>query len=102
MPNVGVRGLPGAHNETNGIFVWQNTATTPHFVDNFVAFHNGQSGIDHGAYNTMGYHYRNSKSINNGVDGLTQHAQCTQPENKLNDERPPSRRSCSRGARRSR
>ena len=88
VPNVWVFEDCRAHNnETNGIFVWQNTATTPHFVDNFVAFHNGQSGIDHGAYNTKGYHYRNSKSINNGVDGLTQHAQCTQPENRLNDER---------------
>jgi hypothetical protein len=88
VPNEWVFENCRAHNnETNGIFVWQNTASTPHFIDNYLAFHNGQSGIDHGAYNTRGYHYRNSKTVDNAVDGLTQHAQCTVPENRLTNER---------------
>jgi hypothetical protein len=37
------------NNQANGILTWQNT-TTPHAFVNFVSFHNGRVGIDHGAY----------------------------------------------------
>jgi hypothetical protein len=39
-----------AHNNSvHGIFTWQNDGNA-HRIDRFVAYHNGDSGIDHGAY----------------------------------------------------
>lgn len=38
-----------AHNTGAGLFAWQNSEH-PHFVEDFVAFHNGFAGIAHGAY----------------------------------------------------
>ncbi len=49
------------NNETNGIFVWQNTTGDPdrnHVIDGFTAYYNGKAGIDHGAYNNS-YVYLN-------------------------------------------
>lgn len=48
-----------AHNNLiQGIFVWQNTKTTPHFLDRFRTYANGLRSVAHGAYNVRGYHYR--------------------------------------------
>lgn len=48
-----------AHNNlVQGIFVWQNTKSTPHFLDRFHAYADGVRSVAHGAYNVRGYHYR--------------------------------------------
>ena len=43
------RGNVAHNNRSNGLSVWQND-DLPHLIRNFVAYHNGASGIDHGAY----------------------------------------------------
>lgn len=60
------------NNRTNGIFVWQNNSN-PHKVANFVAYHNGESGIEHGAY-LNGYQYSGITLFGNGKAALTQHS----------------------------
>jgi hypothetical protein len=56
----------GHNNRGSGIFTWQNDANG-HIVDRFVAYHNGRSGIDHGAYGNP-YNYRDSIMVaNNGL-----------------------------------
>jgi hypothetical protein len=59
------------NNRTDGIFVWQNDQMS-HVIRDFVAYHNGASGIDHGAY-TNSYQYFDVDLIGNGV-GLTSKA----------------------------
>jgi hypothetical protein len=44
------------NNDFAGIFVWQNVRE-PHRIRRFTAYHNGASGILHGAYSNA-YHYR--------------------------------------------
>ncbi|MEM9605901.1 MAG: hypothetical protein AAGA99_00675 [Actinomycetota bacterium] len=62
-----------AHNNlVHGIFTWQNTKE-PHEVRNFVGYHNGDSGIDHGAYRT-GYLYEDCVLIGNGSTGFQLHS----------------------------
>jgi hypothetical protein len=46
-----------AHNcGGSGLFTWQNDAL-PHLIEDFAAFHNGQYGMEHGAYANL-YTYR--------------------------------------------
>lgn len=55
-----------AHNNVvNGIFVWQNDELH-HEIKNFVAYNNGNAGIDHGAYNNV-YQYENISTFGNKV-----------------------------------
>jgi hypothetical protein len=56
------------NNKVDGIFAWQNDHQ-PHVIANFVAYHNGEAGIDHGAYGNA-YHYENSTLYGNGQVAL--------------------------------
>jgi hypothetical protein len=56
------------NNKVDGIFAWQNDHL-PHVVANYVGYHNGEAGIDHGAYGND-YHYENSILYGNGVAAL--------------------------------
>jgi len=56
------------NNEIDGIFAWQNDHQ-PHVIANDVGYHNGETGIDHGAYGNA-YHYENSVLYGNGVAAL--------------------------------
>ena len=51
------------NNKGNGLWVWQNGRTG--LVENFVAYHNGDFGISHGAYNNE-YLYRDGHLFGNG------------------------------------
>jgi hypothetical protein len=85
---VGVRGLEGSqrsgfiwpegagavwvfqdniahNNETNGIFVWQNTSEN-HPVDGFTAYYNVAAGVEHGAYENS-YQYNGLTLLENGL-----------------------------------
>jgi hypothetical protein len=57
------KGNRAHNNETNGIFVWQNNEL-PHVIENFAAYYNGQSGVEHGAY-TNSYVYKNLILLDN-------------------------------------
>lgn len=62
------------HNcDTHGVFTWQNTPTI-HLVANSILYRNGDSGIDHGAYATPGYHYENLLLFENEKVGVQVHA----------------------------
>jgi hypothetical protein len=64
-----------AHNsKMNGIFVWQNTGDPRHVITNTDLYHNGYSGIVHGAYGNA-YSYRSMRLFGNRVSGLELHAQ---------------------------
>lgn len=52
------------NNKIDGIFAWQND-TEPHVIANYTGYHNGETGIDHGAYGN-GYHYESSILYGNG------------------------------------
>ncbi len=56
------------NNKVDGIFAWQNDHQ-PHVIANYIGYHNGEAGIDHGAY-ANGYHYESSTVYGNGVTGL--------------------------------
>ena len=58
------RGNVTHNNRTNGIFVWQNGGDA-HVVSNFVSYHNGSAGIDHGAYGNS-YSYKQAYLYGNG------------------------------------
>jgi hypothetical protein len=60
------------NNKIDGIFVWQNT-NGRHVVESFVAYRNGQFGIDHGAYGNV-YEYRDGILFENGWGGIKQRA----------------------------
>jgi Bacterial Ig domain/G8 domain len=60
------------NNRVDGIFVWQNTGGR-HDVGPFVAFHNGQYGIDHGAYGNP-YQYHDGILFENAAGGIKQRA----------------------------
>jgi hypothetical protein len=60
------------NNKVNGIFVWQNNSGKS-VIDDFVAYHNGRSGIEHGAYKNN-YFYRDSILYANGEAGAFVHA----------------------------
>lgn len=72
---VGVWDFDGCvshNNRRHGVFVWQNTPNA-HVVDNFVCFHNGGSGISHGAYRNS-YQYKNAYLYGNAEGALALHA----------------------------
>lgn len=61
-----------AHNNRyDGLFVWQNNDNA-HVVENFLTYHNGDVGVEHGAYANV-YHYRDALSTDNPV-GIRVHA----------------------------
>lgn len=64
------------NNKVDGIFTWQND-TQPHVIANYVGYHNGETGIDHGAY-VNGYHYESSILYGNGEAQL--HLKAVTPE----------------------
>ena len=75
-----------AHNNAvNGIFVWQNTGKR-HLIDRFVAYHNGKSGIEHGAY-LNAYVFRDVSLVGNDEAGVILHAESMGP-GELRFERP--------------
>jgi hypothetical protein len=56
-----------AHNNVhNGIFVWQNSRLEEHEIQDFDAYRNGRSIIEHGAYSNS-YHYRGVHGFENGT-----------------------------------
>lgn len=59
----------GHNNAVHGIFVWQNTGRA-HVVTRFTGYHNGGSGIFHGAYLNR-YEYRSGVLYANGDAALT-------------------------------
>lgn len=61
------------NNDSNGIFVWQNTGKT-HVVNGFVAYYNAKVGVDHGAY-TNPYIYQNLMLLDNERGAIDSHAQ---------------------------
>jgi hypothetical protein len=72
-PNVWLFQECVAHNNlANGIFVWQNDLH-PHVVERFSGYHNGQSGIFHGAYLNH-YLYQDILLYANGGSGVELHA----------------------------
>lgn len=60
------------NNAHHGIFTWQNT-TREHVVRDFACYHNGGSGIAHGAYLNR-YHYTNGYLFGNAAAAVTLHA----------------------------
>ena len=60
------------NNEVNGIFVWQNNEDR-HIIEDFTAYYNGQSGIEHGAY-TNSYVYNGLTLLQNGTAAIHSHA----------------------------
>ena len=60
------------NNKAHGIFTWQNDNSV-HPVKNFVAYGNGDSGIDHGAYVNR-YHYEGMTLTDNGSFCIQSHA----------------------------
>jgi hypothetical protein len=56
------------NNHDDGLFSWQNTGTL-HDVTNFVSYHNGEYGIEHGAY-VNSYRYANAALFGNGKAGI--------------------------------
>ena len=62
-----------AHNNAiNGVFVWQNDQL-PHVVQGLVAYHNGASGIEHGAY-VSSFHYIGGSLFGNLRSAIDLHA----------------------------
>lgn len=61
-----------AHNNLDGIFVWQNNYN-PHTITNFVAYRNKEMGVDHGAYRNN-YQYDSLDLFGNGVADLNSRA----------------------------
>jgi hypothetical protein len=72
LPGNGVwtfnQGNVSHNNHDDGLFVWQNTDTL-HDVSNFVSYHNGSYGIEHGAY-VNSYRYANAALFGNGKAGI--------------------------------
>ncbi|HYY78377.1 MAG TPA: Ig-like domain-containing protein [Actinomycetes bacterium] len=72
LPGNGVwtfnQGNVSHNNHDDGLFVWQNTDTL-HDVSNFVTYHNGEYGIEHGAY-INSYRYANAITYGNGEAGI--------------------------------
>jgi hypothetical protein len=62
------RGNIAHNNKVDGIFAWQNDHQ-PHVIANYIGYHNGEAGIDHGAY-ANAYHYEHSVLYGNGAAAL--------------------------------
>jgi len=60
------------NNKVHGIYAWQNTAMT-HVVTRFTGYHNGKSGISHGAYNNR-YRYEDCVLYGNAESAILLHA----------------------------
>ena len=60
------------NNKVDGIFTWQNT-DGPHDVGPFVAYHNNEFGVDHGAYHND-YRYHDALLFENRAGGIRQRA----------------------------
>lgn len=74
-PNFAVWGFEDcvAHNNVaDGIFAWQNDARD-HVIRRFAAYHNGKTGIEHGAYRNL-YRYFGVTLVGNGASGIWLHA----------------------------
>ena len=63
------------NNACHGIFTWQNSHAV-HVITGFLGYHNGISGIEHGAYRTA-YRYERSTLYGNGQAGITLHSHST-------------------------
>lgn len=59
------------NNRADGLFVWQNDENR-HVTQNFTAYHNGDAGIEHGAY-LNAYQYNNISLFSNGNNAIVQH-----------------------------
>jgi hypothetical protein len=70
-------GCVAHNNRINGIFTWQNSNLV-HVVEDFVCYHNGRAGVEHGAYLTS-YIYRNGYLVGNG-SGVVLHSNSRQPD----------------------
>jgi hypothetical protein len=72
LPGNGVwtfnQGNVSHNNHDDGLFAWQNTDTL-HDVSNFVSYHNGSYGIEHGAY-INSYRYADAILYGNGKAGI--------------------------------
>jgi hypothetical protein len=72
VPEHGVwnfsRGNISHNNKVDGLFGWQNDRE-PHVIADFVSYHNGEAGVDHGAYGNV-YHYESSTLYGNGETAL--------------------------------
>lgn len=53
------------NNKVDGIFAWQNDGLQ-HIIENFTGYHNGNAGIDHGAYLNV-YQYSNNHLFGNSA-----------------------------------
>ncbi|MGI9611742.1 MAG: hypothetical protein ACR2QO_02445 [Acidimicrobiales bacterium] len=60
------------NNRADGIYAWQNNSDR-HVIDGFVGYHNGESGIEHGAYRNA-YEYRNIQLFGNREGAILQHS----------------------------
>jgi hypothetical protein len=72
------RGNIAHNNEINGIFVWQNNSSR-HQIRNFVAYHNGGGGIDHGAY-ANSFQYSDLFLFGNGDGGFLSRAAASESD----------------------
>jgi hypothetical protein len=64
--------LVSHNNQQDGIFTWQNNANN-HVIADFVGYHNGGAGIEHGAYVNR-YQYQRCVLYANGSTGVILHA----------------------------
>lgn len=71
----GFSGNVAHNNAVNGIFVWQNDGND-HLVEDFVGYHNGAFGVDHGAYGNN-YTYDGLVLFGNGEAGIRSKAAAT-------------------------
>ncbi len=65
------------NNKVHGIFTWQNNAQR-HIVERFISYHNGGSGISHGAY-INAYVFRDSILYGNVWSAFEMHATSRSP-----------------------
>ena len=66
------------NNKMNGIFTWQNGSNPNHLIGSSALFHNGRSGVTHGAYSSR-YAYDDLDLYGNGRSGFELHAQGQMP-----------------------
>ncbi len=86
---VGIWGFTDAvahNNRRDGIFVWQN-ASGGHVVERFTAYHNGNAGVEHGAY-TNEYHYVDNILYGNKLAAVILHAESQSQPPATSFERP--------------
>lgn len=64
--------LTGHNNKGDGIFVWQNDFND-HVVEDFITYHNGEHGVEHGAYLNL-YVYERGLTWGNQSADIASHA----------------------------